>query len=104
MTPPSSRADALAWVLDFIAEKGPPMALPPPPEPAPNAAWLWLSPIEDLVVSKLAGGVWLTSDQIAERVGEPVTSRLKGILANMVERKILLSENRRGYALNEAYP
>jgi hypothetical protein len=71
----------------------------PAPDAAPVAGALWLSPVEQEVIGKLDGGVWLTADQLAEKIGEPVNSRLRVILANLVERKLLTSDTRRGYSL-----
>jgi hypothetical protein len=75
----------------------------PPAEP-----WLFLSDLEHGIVDALRArgeqpdpllGEWLTREALAEILREAATGRIRDVLANLGERRIVETHQRRGYRL-----
>jgi hypothetical protein len=56
----------------------------------PSAEWLPFSPTEKRVVMLLIGSQALSRDDIAQKLDESPDGRIKGILATLVARKVIL--------------
>ena len=79
------------------ANKLPASPLEPPTMPElPH--WKWLSPLERSIVDAVRAGP-LSAEEIARVLGESASSRLRTILANLVERDIL-AVTRDGYSID----
>lgn len=63
-----------------------------------NPDWLLLSTLGQAIVDGLADGP-LSSEQLARKIGEAASSRLKNVLADLVDREVL-RVTRDGYAVN----
>ena len=76
-----------------------PMPEPDRPETAP-ASWRWLSPLEEQIVRAVNASDWTPAVKIADACGCEVSTELKAILRNLVERGVLVSGPSRGYKLS----
>jgi hypothetical protein len=65
---------------------------------------LFLSPLEAAIVNALDHETWLIGKQIGKRVSQPYTGRLRGIVYNLIERRILCKNPEgQGYRLHEGF-
>ncbi len=97
------RRDFLGGPAAASARAPHPMTQPgtPPPTSAPHGA-LWLSPVCEKILAFLTSGDWVSSQKIAEAVGEDCNDLFKGRLADMVDRGILESAPGKGYRMARA--
>jgi hypothetical protein len=79
----------LPEVLAKLLMKGPPV----------STDWKWFAPMEEKIVRLLLDGASLSREEIADKIDESPDGKIKGVLAELVERHVL-SVQREGYRLN----
>jgi hypothetical protein len=81
----------------------PPLSIPriiPPREDIPVLDNLKLfSELEESILHALAGREWKVTREIAEVIHEQAEGRIRGVLANLVERGAIEADSRKGYRL-----
>jgi hypothetical protein len=67
--------------------------------PGPPPGWLVLQPLTARVVRLLCVAGWLSREEIAARLGESAEGKLRELLTDLAERKVLESSSKKGYQL-----
>jgi hypothetical protein len=66
---------------------------------------LWVSPLEAELLGVFKNGDWMSSEKIAAAIGQTSDlERLKIILSNLAERRVLDSRPGKGYRLPASPP
>ncbi len=64
------------------------------------ASWRFFSPVAEKAIAALrARGSWMSSEELANALGETCNASFKGLLGDLTDRKVLESSVGRGYRL-----